>query len=168
MLQNINYVIVREDPGSEKAFYEFGLENLESDIRKEEYLIIGLDTEYKVPDKPFSNADVKDKKAKYTLLSYQFYAHNYDGVEWSGIALSEDGQRMTVAEFIVFAIAKGISEGVVTKVPRKIYLVGHYNRADVPAFEDRDELIKQLNNLRIKQKNNRKEWETQFLKRSDA
>ena len=41
MLQNINYVIVREDPGSEKAFYEFGLENLESDIRKEEYLIIG-------------------------------------------------------------------------------------------------------------------------------
>ena len=100
------------------------------------YLIIGFDTEFKSPDQAISRENIKQGEAKYEVLSYQFHCRTNDNVEWQGISIPESGTRMSLGEFIVFAVGKGIQENKIKKIPLKIYLAGHFTRADIPAFSD--------------------------------
>lgn len=102
----------------------------------EPYLLVGFDTEYKTPGILFTPAEIKSGAAKYTVLSYQFHCRASSGETWSGIHCPVDGERMDLSEFLTFALAKGTNSGAISKLPSRIYLVGHFTRADIPAFAD--------------------------------
>ena len=146
-LKHVNRVYHREEPGVEKVLRTFSSHHIRSE-KRDTYVIVGFDTEYKVPSNAFSPAQVREGKAKYEILSYQFFAKSNDGKEWHGIILPDEGERLSFSEFMIAVIAKGLSEGHVESLPNHFYLVAHYNRADIPAFDDRDTLIKKLNNVR--------------------
>ena len=112
------------------------------------YVIIGFDTEYKTPDHPLELEDIKAGKGNYRVLSYQFHCETNAGVKWSGIACPKDDERMSFGQFLVFALASGIRDKAITMLPTNIYLVGHFTRADVPAFADFRDLIQIVNNVR--------------------
>lgn len=117
-------------------------------------LLVGFDTEFKTPDAPVSNEAIRAGDASYTVLSYQTWCRVYDPagkastVEWGGILYPERGKRITVKELLQFAVAEGIKAGAVSKVPTDVTLVGHFTRADVPAFEDFKRLTVFLDSVR--------------------
>lgn len=100
------------------------------------YVIIGFDTEFKSPDEAVDKTDIKEGKAKYEVLSYQFHCKTNSGVSWSGVGCPDQDERITLTEFVVFALGTGIRDKVISKLPTTIYLVGHFTRADIPAFSD--------------------------------
>lgn len=117
--------------------------------RNEAYLIVGFDTEFKTPDKPVTIDEVKDGKAKYTVLSYQVHCSVYDPAqpnvrEWSAICYPEGGERMSLGDILNLAFWKGLSTGCVETMPTRIYVVGHFTRADIPAFADFKNLTEQV------------------------
>ena len=115
---------------------------------KSSYVIIGFDTEYKTPDHPLELEEIKDRKGNYEVLSYQFHCETSSGQKWSGIACPENDQRMSFGEYLVFALASGIRGEAISVLPRTIYLVGHFTKADVPAFADFQDLTKVLSSVR--------------------
>jgi hypothetical protein len=114
---------------------------------EEPYLIIGFDTEFKSPP-AFTLQQIREGGLRYRVLSYQFHAATSNGLEWSGICLPEDDQRLTVPEFMLFALAMGARQYGVTNLPTTIYLVGHFTRADVPAFTDFQTFSRNLDAVR--------------------
>jgi len=100
------------------------------------YLIIGFDTEFKTPDYHITKDHIVSGAAKYQVLSYQFHATSTDGHDWQGICCTDGNTRISIAEFLIFALGKGVRDHGVTKLPRTIFLVGHFTRADIPAFSD--------------------------------
>ena len=94
---------------------------------------------------------------RYEVLSYQFYVaivyppiDEYSNFElegkiceWSGIFLPESGDRedrKTFQELIEFALGSGREHwdqpDHKIQIPKDIYLLAHYTRADVSAFDD--------------------------------
>lgn len=146
-LPHAAYVSVVETPGGDPSYYMFERSNIRVE-EPENFMIVGFDTEFVGPSRPVTGEVIKGQAAKYEVLSYQFHARTVDGLEWSGIALPDEGERMSFTDFITFVIAKGIADLKVDSLPDRLYLVAHYNRADIPAFDDRDELIKRLNSIR--------------------
>ena len=140
-------VQIREAPTSRERQFSLRSNNFRQE-KRENYLLIGFDTEYQIPNDPVDNIAVKAGQAKFEVLSYQFFAENDTGDTWSGIAIPDQGQRMSLGEFIVFAIGKGIRDHGVKTVPTNIMLVGHYNRADLPAFREKEDILWKLNNIR--------------------
>ena len=147
-LIHTNYINVREEPNAKKITYAFDRENIRKVKREEEFLIVGFDTEYKTPKESVTNPEIKERKARYEVLSYQFHAKTKDGIEWNGIILPDELERVSFSDFIVYVVGKGIQDKIIETIPNQIYLVAHYNRADIPAFDDKDKLIKRLNNVR--------------------
>lgn len=146
-LAHAAHVSVVETPGGDPTYYMFERSNIHPE-EPENFMIVGFDTEFVAPSQSVSGEVIKGGAAKYEVLSYQFHAKTVDGLEWSGIALPEEGERMSFTDFITFVIAKGIADLKIDSLPDRLYLVAHYNRADIPAFDDRDALIKKLNNIR--------------------
>jgi len=103
---------------------------------EEPYLIVGFDTEFKRPDEAVTREEIKEGEAKYRVLSYQFHCRLQTGEQWSGVGCPDHDERISLGEFLVFALGSGIQSGTVTSLPTTIYLVGHFTRADVPAFLD--------------------------------
>jgi hypothetical protein len=108
-----------------------------------------------------------DKLAiKNELLSYQFWARTSGGDEWNGICIPQtrtitqkksDGRviqvetigRMTLADFVLWALATGKRQGIVKKkLPYRVFLVGHFTRADFCMFEDFDRISRYLGIIR--------------------
>ena len=114
----------------------------------EPYLIIGFDTEFKTPDYLVDRKDILEGRAKYRVLSYQFHAKTSAGEEWQGICCPDGDDRMGLGEFLVFALGLGAREHHIKNLPTKIYLVGHFTRADVPAFADFQDLTNYLSSVR--------------------
>ena len=102
-----------------------------------EYLIVGFDTEFKTSDAPIRHSDLRleDTQIKNLILSYQFSAKLGD-FAWEGICCPKDGERITLGEFMVFVLGGGRKQNPKLVFPKKIYLVGHFTRADIPAFAD--------------------------------
>ena len=115
---------------------------------RDEFLIIGFDSEYKTPNYSLSNYEIKKGLGKYEVLSYQVYARSFEGLEWCGILIPEKGERISFGQFILFSLLKGIESGDLKEIPKSIYLVGHFTRADVPAFSDFHDLTHYLGNVR--------------------
>lgn len=147
-LEHVHYVSVREEPDGRDNVYGLERHQIRPTKREREYLIVGFDTEYVTPKDPVNNDKIERGRARYKVLSYQFHAKRQDGVEWNGIIIPPEHARITFSDFLVYVIGKGLTEGIIDTVPNQIYLVAHYNRADIPAFDDRDELIKRLSNIR--------------------
>ena len=117
------------------------------------YLIIGFDTEYKAPYEELTPHDIKSGAGKYKVISYQFHCSIFDpgqpdAGEWSGICYPNGDERLSLADLLTFAFHKGISSGAVKKLPNKIYLAGHFTRADVPAFKDFQTVSKLIGSVR--------------------
>ena len=114
--------------------------NSSTDLRRrnpESYLIIGFDTEYQSRNS-VSGLDNQ-------LLSYQYCCSvievdsRHPIFEWSGIILPDSHEtedRLAIQEFVELAISDGISQFSALKIPRHIYLVAHFTRADIPGFTD--------------------------------
>lgn len=71
--------------------------------------------------------------------------------EWGAVCYPEDGEidnRLSLSDLLRFAVWKGVDNGVVTSVPDKIYLVGHFTRADIPAFSDFKDLTQMMSSVR--------------------
>jgi hypothetical protein len=114
----------------------------------ETYLLIGFDTEFKTPDAPLTRELIKDGHAKSRILSYQFHAKHPDGREWHGICCPEGEDRISLQDFILFALGVGAREFGIDQLPTKIYLVGHFTRADIPAFSDFKDITKYASAIR--------------------
>jgi hypothetical protein len=112
------------------------------------YIIIGFDTEYQTPNYHVSKQDIKSGLAKYKVLSYQFHAKLSTGLEWQGICCTENDERLTMSDLIVFALGKGKTELNLTNIPTQIFLVGHFTRADIPAFSDFKSLQQFMSSVR--------------------
>lgn len=117
------------------------------------FLVIGFDTEFKTPVAPLTRSDIKDGLGKYEVLSYQFYCKLYDDQqpdagEWGGICYPAKNERLSMGEVLAQAVSAGIGGKHVRKLPTKIYLVGHFTRADVPAFADFEEITHLLSAVR--------------------
>lgn len=114
----------------------------------EPYLILGFDTEFKTPDIDIQREDIRAGKAKYEVLSYQFHAITENGNTCSGICCPKDGERVSLGEFLTFALGRCISSEKINALPRSIYLVGHFTRADMPAFSDFEDYTRIISAVR--------------------
>jgi hypothetical protein len=146
-LPTANVVWLKETPTSRRRKFSLQGDNIRQE-KRDNYLLIGFDTEFQAPSDHVDNKKVEAGQAKYEVLSYQFFAENDSGETWSGITIPDQGQRMSLGEFIVFVIGKGIRDHGVMNVPSNIMLVGHYNRADLPAFREKGDILWKLTNIR--------------------
>jgi hypothetical protein len=108
-------------------------------LTTEPYLLVGFDTEFKTPG-ALTTDEIKAGAAKSLILSYQFHAKHPDGREWQGICCPEGDERITLREFLIFVLGVGARQFGVRNIPTRIYLVGHFTRADIPAFADFQEI----------------------------
>jgi hypothetical protein len=144
-LEAASAVTIREMPYQPLETFTINRSDIEIG-NLENYLLIGFDTEYQ-PFKPvFNNKDVEEGNALYEVLSYQFHAIQLNGSSWNGMAIPNPNQRLTFTEFLTYALAAGAERGEI--IPEKIVLVGHYNRADIPAFADRGQVLGRVKNVR--------------------
>jgi hypothetical protein len=124
-----------------------GLSVKEHDSKQ--YLLVGFDTEFKTPSVALSPSEVKEEgKARSLILSYQFHAKTSGGLEWSGICCPEGDERITLKDFMIFVLGTGARVHGIRSLPIKVYLVGHFTRADIPAFADFQELTKYMSAVR--------------------
>ena len=111
-------------------------------------LLIGFDTEFQSPE-ALSREQVVEGVGRYEVLSYQFYCKiinptnvpDLEELEWEGLCVPEIGEdgleeRITLADFLIFALGSGFEEHEGLVVPDEVYLVGHFTKADLPAFHD--------------------------------
>lgn len=120
------------------------------------FLVVGFDTEYKTPANAFDRQSLELGLGRNSILSYQVHCKVYDNnlpdcSEWGGIIYPEGGSidnRLSLTEVLTFAISQGIATGAVKAVPQMIYLVGHFTRADVPAFSDFKNLTQMMSSVR--------------------
>ncbi len=120
------------------------------------FLVIGFDTEYKTPDHPLDRSALSEGLGRNKVLSYQVYCKVFEpgqanSREWGAVCYPEDYEidnRLSLSDMLRFAVWKGIDTGVVTSVPDKIYLVGHFTRADIPAFSDFKDLTQMMSSVR--------------------
>jgi hypothetical protein len=110
------------------------------------YILIGFDTEFKTPSYTLTKDDIKAGAGKYKVLSYQFHAKSSDGSDWQGILCPKDDERITLAEFLIFVFSKRPDRRL--KISPQIFLVGHFTRADLPAFSDFSDQASYLSNVR--------------------
>lgn len=113
------------------------------------HILVGFDTEFKTP-LALSASDIKadDGRAKSLILSYQFHAKTHDGFEWSGICCPDGDARLSITEFILFVLGSGARKHRRKDLPTDVYLVGHFTRADIPAFSDFQEMTHYMSALR--------------------
>ncbi|MBV5280089.1 MAG: hypothetical protein J0651_02140, partial [Actinobacteria bacterium] len=113
------------------------------------YLLVGFDTEFKTPSEALTPAEVKEEgKARSLILSYQFHAKTSTGIEWSGICCPEGDERITLQDFMILVFGTGARTHNVRNIPTNVYLVGHFTRADIPAFANFQELTKYMSAVR--------------------
>lgn len=141
-----NRALLSEAPGGEKIEFAFQRDAINLEPEPKEYLLIGFDTEYQALRPFFTNKEVQAKQARYEVLSYQGYAIHPNGTTWEGIVIPDDGARISSMDFVTMMISKGAALGL--KIPKTIVLVGHYTRADIPAFNDRKGLQPHIHNVR--------------------
>nr|WP_313022380.1 DNA polymerase [Brucella intermedia] len=117
------------------------------------YLLLGFDTEYQSLKANEQESSI-EAGAKNELLSYQFSIKliTEDGQpgtpETDGIIIPDAEQRLTLAEFLGIAVGSLIEKFPDVKVPKSIYLLGHFIRADFPAFSDFKDNARLTSNVR--------------------
>ena len=133
-------------------FYCFSQGDSEITAKQHEsthYLLVGFDTEFKTPSVALSPSEVKEEgKARSLILSYQFHAKTSEGLEWSGICCPDGDERISLQDFMIFVLGTGSRLYGLRNIPTKVYLIGHFTRADIPAFSDFQVLTKYMSAVR--------------------
>jgi hypothetical protein len=117
------------------------------------HLLIGFDTEYQSLNAQEQTSTV-EAGAKNQLLSYQFSikliteSGSDDSAETEGIIVPTGDERLTMAEFIGFAVGSLSEKFPDLVLPENIYLLGHFIRADFPSFSDFKDHAKLTSNVR--------------------
>lgn len=117
------------------------------------YLLLGFDTEYQSLKASEQESSI-EAGAKNELLSYQFSIKliTKEGQpvspETEGIIIPDAEQRLTLAEFLGFAVGSLIEKFPDLKLPKSVYLLGHFIRADFPAFSDFKDKARLTSNVR--------------------
>ena len=145
-------VVMREEPKAPAASFSITRNNIEP-IEKgkgasslSRFLLIGFDTEYQLLKHLYTHDEItKRKMGRYEVLSYQAFA-KIDGTTLRCIVVPDPHQRTDFVNFIVYVLAKLTGAGI--SIPRTIVLVGHFNKADFPAFADRGQVYKRLAAIR--------------------
>ena len=90
-------------------------------------------------------------EAKNEVLSYQFCVKlvstvevGEQSLEVSGIVIPEADQRLSIEQFIAFAIGTWMAGYPDVKIPDSVYLIGHFTRADLPAFDEFQNDIREI------------------------
>ncbi len=114
------------------------------------YLLVGFDTEFKTPDITLTQSEIRSGMGagKTRILSYQYYAKHSDGRQWSGICIPKDDGRLSILEFMMFVLGEGARIHAIDNMPLKIFLVGHFTRADIPAFANFKEITNYMSAIR--------------------
>lgn len=136
-------VEIREAPNEPKKLFALTPGDFIERKRKD-YLLMGVDTEYQ--SLQFTPEDIKKGRAKNEILSYQAYLDDRKGNNCQVIAIPDLKQKLTFAEFVVFALASFVQRGV--KIPTTIVMPFHFSRADIPAFSGKDQWWTKLSNVR--------------------
>jgi hypothetical protein len=119
-------------------------------------LLLGFDTEYQ-SIKPVTTDEIKSGRGRNEVLSYQYCVklikddpnENVEAVSVSGIIIPEENQRLLLNDFIVASVGALVQRYPNIALPSDIYLIGHFTRADLPAFEGfADHAKKLLSNVR--------------------
>lgn len=139
-------VVVCERLNGPMTKYKVVREKFDAPGVKSEMALFGFDTEYQSIKPLYTHDDVCKMEARYEPLSYQLFAKVNGRVFREIIFPPQAGKRISFVDFIVFAIAKVTLSDVA--MPRSIVLVGHFNKADLPAFDDRGQLFKKLTAIR--------------------
>jgi hypothetical protein len=93
-LTTISATFIREEPYKPLRQFYFHREAVRFE-KRDKYLLIGFDTEYQSLQETFTDEDVKKGRARYEVLSYQFFALNDNGAQWTGIAIPDKGKRLS-------------------------------------------------------------------------
>ena len=122
-------------------------------------MVIGFDTEYQRINKRVDNNGKELDCYDNEILSYQYSCmivdvdRKFSHQKWNGIVMPEGPEmsdRLTISKFVEFAIGHGISKFPDIKIPKEIYLVAHFTRADIPGFKDfKDDSKNQRSNLNL-------------------
>ena len=128
----------------------------EASSKSASYLIVGYDTEYQSSTNLHTIQELRENPelADREILSYQYSVLSGCGLFYNGIVYPKDSnsfarkERLLLEEFIYFALADGVTHYGLRNIPERIYLVGHFNRADLPTFKNIDELSRKLDSLR--------------------
>lgn len=120
------------------------------------YLIVGFDTEYQSAPNLHTIQELRENPslADREVLSYQYSVLSPCGLFYNGIVYPNDSHsfdregRLLLEEFIYIALSDGVTHYGLKNIPERLYLVGHFNRADLPTFKNIDELSKKLDSLR--------------------
>lgn len=106
------------------------------------HILIGFDTEYQTNEEA-EKRDSVEEGSRNELLSYQFCvkvihadADQAQSNETVGIIIPESGveNRLSMEQFVRIAIGSFVEEYPDVLVPENVYLIGHFTRADLPAF----------------------------------
>ena len=158
------FLITPPSEGGDRKSYPISIHNFSSTPPQNfkgdrRYLVIGFDTEYQRIE--VSDDDDIDDDTKYDneVLSYQYSCmvvdvdRSFSHQKWDGIVIPEGPykwDRLTVSEFIHFALGHGIHEFPDINLPTEVYLVAHFTRADIPGFKDfKDDTNNQRSNLNL-------------------
>jgi hypothetical protein len=122
----------------------------------ETIFLIGFDTEYEKE----SHSD-QDEFRSNRVLSYQYCgtivaASPTDAdIKWSGIIYPKGStveQRITIPEFLHTVIQAGLKTYPSLSLPKELYLIAHFTRADLPGFREfKDKALREkllLQNIR--------------------
>ena len=108
------------------------------------HILIGFDTEYQTNEEN-ETRDTVEEGSRNELLSYQFCvrlihddAELPELAETVGIIIPQNGPggRLSMEEFVRIAIGSFIEKHPDVQLPQNVYLIGHFTRADLPAFQD--------------------------------
>lgn len=108
------------------------------------HLLIGFDTEYQSNESAEKTSSF-EAGSRNDILSYQFCVKlvHVDQIapptiDTSGIIIpsSLDDNRISMEDFVRIAIGSFLEVNPEVIVPPDIYLIGHFTRADLPAFSD--------------------------------
>ena len=70
------------------------------------------------------------------VLSYQFYATDCSGSEWTSIWYPQGGKRHSLSPLLSCVVREGIKDGHIRKWPKAICLMAHFSLADLTALLD--------------------------------
>lgn len=114
------------------------------------HILIGFDTEYQTNEEIESRSSVEEG-SRNELLSYQYCVKTITedgqddpGTEVTGIIIPEPDRRLLMEEFVRIAVGSLIETNPNIVLPTDVYLIGHFTRADLPAFSDFRNKARQL------------------------
>jgi hypothetical protein len=121
------------------------------------HILIGFDTEYQTNEEA-EKRDSVEEGSRNELLSYQFCVKlihaevsQPDLEETVGIIIPENGleYRLSMEDFVRIGIGSFVDEHPDIQLPPNVYLIGHFTRADLPAFSDfRNQAKELMSNVR--------------------